>query len=135
MSFAQFHTAPAHVWNYQAQIRLAVKLRYLTGLARRVCSHRHPRVPAGEGAARRARRAAGMIDGMVRHGGQRAMEGNEGPLNQGKFFIPDAPRWPRANVLAQRLYPGDRIDRDLAGGGTSHAAFVGNRLRQSESPR
>jgi len=34
MSQAQFHATPAHSYqNYQAQIRLAVKLRYLTGLA------------------------------------------------------------------------------------------------------
>src|SRR5260370_35719423 len=38
MSQAQFHATPAHSYqNYQAQIRLAVKLRYLTGLAHRIC--------------------------------------------------------------------------------------------------
>src|SRR5690606_11315952 len=32
----QFHATPAHVYqNYQAQIRLAVKLRFLAGVARR----------------------------------------------------------------------------------------------------
>src|SRR5260370_38935414 len=38
MSQAQLRATPAHSYqNYQAQIRLAVKLRYLTGLAHRIC--------------------------------------------------------------------------------------------------
>ena len=33
----QFHATPAHVYqNYQAQIRLSVKLAFLAGLARRI---------------------------------------------------------------------------------------------------
>ena len=37
MTLAQFHETPAHVWqNYQAQVRLSVKLRFLAGLARRM---------------------------------------------------------------------------------------------------
>src|SRR6516162_3555643 len=37
MCRAQFHDTPAHVYqNYQAQIRLTVKLAFLAGLARRI---------------------------------------------------------------------------------------------------
>src|ERR1700726_3358563 len=37
MCRAQFHDTPAHVYqNYQAQIRLSVKINFLVGLARRV---------------------------------------------------------------------------------------------------
>lgn len=121
MSFAQFHTAPAHVYqNYQAQIRLAVKLRYLTGLARRICEtigtvdFPQVREQLGLLAAQ-----AGMIDGMVHAMEAKGrMEGGDGPLSQGEFFIPDRSTLYSANVLAQRLYP-QVIEsiRDLAGGG------------------
>ena len=121
MSFAQFHTAPAHVYqNYQAQIRLAVKLRYLTGLARRVCETigtiDFPQVKEQLGVLAAQ---AGMIDGMVHAMEAKGrMEGGEGALDQGEFFIPDRATLYSANVLAQRLYP-QVIEsiRDLAGGG------------------
>ena len=121
MSFAQFHTAPAHVYqNYQAQIRLAVKLRYLTGLARRVCEtigtvdFPQVREQLGLLAAQ-----AGMIEGLVHAMEAKGrMEGGSGPLAQGEFFIPDRAMLYSASVLAQRLYP-QVIEtiRDLAGGG------------------
>ena len=39
MTLAQFHDTPAHVYqNYQAQIRLAVKMKFLVGLAHRIAS-------------------------------------------------------------------------------------------------
>ena len=121
MSFAQFHTAPAHVYqNYQAQIRLAVKLRYLTGLARRVCETigtvDFPQVKEQLGVLAAQ---AGMIEGLVHAMEVKGrLEGGGGPLDQGEFFIPDRATLYSANVLAQRLYP-QVIEtiRDLAGGG------------------
>ncbi len=121
MSFAQFHTAPAHVYqNYQAQIRLAVKLRYLVGLARRVCETigtiDFPQVKEQLGLLAAQ---AGMIDGMVHAMEAKGrMEGGAGPLADGEFFVPDRATLYSANVLAQRLYP-QVIEsiRDLAGGG------------------
>jgi 4-hydroxyphenylacetate 3-monooxygenase len=121
MSFAQFHTAPAHVYqNYQAQIRLAVKLRYLVGLARRVCEtigtvdFPQVREQLGQLAAQ-----AGMIDGLVHAMEAKGrLEAGSGPLAQGEFFIPDRPTLYSANVLAQRLYPEVmEAIRNLAGGG------------------
>lgn len=121
MSFAQFHTAPAHVYqNYQAQIRLAVKLRYLTGLARRICETigtvDFPQVRENLGLLAAQ---AGMIDGLVHAMEAKGrMEGGNGPLAQGEFFIPDRAMLYSANVLAQRLYPQViEMIRDLAGGG------------------
>ena len=121
MSFAQFHTTPAHVYqNYQAQIRLAVKLRYLTGLARRVCEtigtvdFPQVREQLGLLAAQ-----AGMIEGLVHAMEAKGrMEGGSGPLARGEFFIPDRAMLYSASVLSQRLYPQVvETIRDLAGGG------------------
>jgi 4-hydroxyphenylacetate 3-monooxygenase len=113
MSQAQFHDTPAHSYqNYQAQIRLAVKLRYLVGLARRITETigtvdiPQVRETLGLLAAK-----AGMIDGMVE-----AMEAKGS--HYGPYFMPDRATLYSANVLAQRLYP-EMIEtiRDLAGGG------------------
>ena len=69
----QFHATPAHVYqNYQCQIRLMVKLRFLTGLARMIATangiERFPQVreTLGQLAAE-----AAMVEALVRgHGGQ-----------------------------------------------------------------
>ncbi len=64
----QFHATPAHVYqNYQAQIRLMVKLRFLVGIARRIAETNgiinFPQVRETLGAARGARTA--MVDALV----------------------------------------------------------------------
>lgn len=113
MSLKQFHDTPAHSYqNYQAQIRLAVKLRYLVGLARRIAETigtiDFPQVRESLGllAAK-----AGMVDALVA-----AMEAKGSHF--GPYFMPDRATLYAANVLAQRLYP-EMIEaiRDLAGGG------------------
>src|SRR5258707_5599329 len=84
MTLKQFHGTPAHVYqNYQCQIRLLVKLRFLAGLAHRIAEANgivafpQVRESLGQIAAEVA-----LVDGLL-HGmeakGQRA----------GRYFVPD----------------------------------------------
>jgi 4-hydroxyphenylacetate 3-monooxygenase len=71
MCRAQFHDTPSHVLqNYQSQIRLSVKIKFLVGLAHKITGDRHHQYAAG---ARTARRAGSQCwDGRgdaFRHGG------------------------------------------------------------------
>ena len=109
----QFTATPAHVFqNYQCQIRLMVKLRFLLGLARRtadvngVIAFPAVRETLGQLAAE-----AAMVEGLVY--GMEA-KGNEA----GGYFVPDRHLLYAAQVLTQKLY-GKMIEamRDLAGGG------------------
>ena len=109
----QFHATPAHVYqNYQAQIRLRVKLRFLVGVARRIAQTNGTlgfppvRETLGELAAE-----VGMVEGMVE-----AMEVRGG--HEGDYYVPHRHSLYAAQVLTQRLY--GRIIaalRELAGGG------------------
>ncbi len=109
----QFHATPAHVYqNYQAMIRLAVKLRFLIGVARRatetngVTQFPQVRETLGQLAAE-----VGMIEGLV--AGMEAKGRQVGP-----YYIPDAQTLYTAQVLSQQLYPKVlNTIRDLAGGG------------------
>jgi 4-hydroxyphenylacetate 3-monooxygenase len=109
----QFHATPAHVYqNYQAMIRLAVKLRFLIGIARRatetngVTQFPQVRETLGQLAAE-----VGMIEGLV--AGMEAKGRQVGP-----YYIPDAQTLYTAQVLSQQLYPKVlNTIRDLAGGG------------------
>ena len=109
----QFHGTPTHVYqNYQAQVRLMVKLKFLMGLAKSIADTtgiiNFPQVREilGELAA-----DAQMVDALVH-----AMEikGRQ----QGIYFIPDAATLYSAQVITQKLYPKlvNKI-RELAGGG------------------
>ncbi|QRM55254.1 4-hydroxyphenylacetate 3-hydroxylase N-terminal domain-containing protein [Sinorhizobium sp. BG8] len=109
----QFHATPAHVMqNYQAQIRLMVKMRFQLGLAHRIAetngivSFPQVRETLGLLAAQTA-----MVDALVQ-----AME-VKGQAH-GKYFVPDAHTLYSAQVLTQKLYP-EVISalRELAGGG------------------
>jgi 4-hydroxyphenylacetate 3-monooxygenase len=109
----QFHATPAHVYqNYQAMIRLGVKIRFLTGLAHRtaemngVAQFPQVRETLGQLAAE-----AGMVDALVA-----AMEAKG--EQAGAYFIPHRHTLYTAQVLTQQLYP--RVVntlRELAGGG------------------
>lgn len=109
----QFHATPAHVYqNYQAQIRLMVKLRFLVGIARRIADTNgvtnfpQVRETLGNLAAE-----AKMVEAFVR-----AMEA--GGHYHGKYFVPDAHTLYSAQVLTQQLYPKVVTTlRELAGGG------------------
>jgi 4-hydroxyphenylacetate 3-monooxygenase len=108
----QFHATPAHVYqNYQCQIRLAVKLRFLTALGRMIAaangSEHFPQVreTLGELAAH-----AATVDGLVH-----AMEIKGS--RQGAYFIPDRHTLYSAQVFTQRVYPEVITTlRSLAGG-------------------
>ncbi|MSO89503.1 MAG: 4-hydroxyphenylacetate 3-monooxygenase [Rhodospirillaceae bacterium] len=109
----QFHATPAHVYqNYQAQVRLAVKARFLAGIARRIAEINgivnmpQVREMLGQFAAEVA-----LVSAMVA-----AMEA-KGAM-QGRYFVPDRHTLYAAQVLTQQLY-GKLIMtlRELAGGG------------------
>jgi 4-hydroxyphenylacetate 3-monooxygenase len=112
MCRAQFHDTLGHTFqNYQAQIRLGVKAKFLVGVARRLAetigTAQMP--PVREVLGRLAAQAA-MVDGLV--WGMEAKGHREGP-----YFVPDKHLMYAAQVLTQELYPRliDTI-RGLAGG-------------------
>jgi 4-hydroxyphenylacetate 3-monooxygenase len=112
MCRAQFHDTPGHVFqNYQAQIRLSVKLRFLVGLARGVAETIGTTAfpPVRETLGRLASQAA-MIVSMVY--GMEAAGRMRGP-----FYLPDRHLLYAAQVQAQELYPQIvQTIRELAGG-------------------
>jgi 4-hydroxyphenylacetate 3-monooxygenase len=113
MTMGQFHQTPAHVYqNYQAQVRLSVKMRFLAGLAHRIAETNgiigipQVREMLGQIAAE-----TNMVESLVS-----AMEAKGS--SHGEYFIPDRHTLYTAQVLTQQLYPVfvGRI-RELAGGG------------------
>ncbi len=109
----QFHGTPAHVHqNYQCQIRLNVKMRFLLGLAHKIAETNgvigfpSVRETLGTLAA-----DAALVDALVT-----AMEVKG--QNVGRYFVPDRHLLYAAQVQTQQLYP--RVItkmRELAGGG------------------
>ncbi len=112
MCRAQFHDTLGHTFqNYQAQIRLSVKIRLLAGIAQRLAE------TIGTAATPAVREELGwiaaqaaMVDGMV--AGMEAA----GHMQDG-YWVPDKHLMYAAHVLTQELYPRivDKI-RSLAGG-------------------
>jgi 4-hydroxyphenylacetate 3-monooxygenase len=113
MTLKQFHGTPAHVYqNYQCQIRLVVKMRFLAGIAHRIAEANgiigFPQVrdTLGQIAAE-----VGLVDGLL-HG----MEAKGSQA--GAYFVPDRHLLYSAQSLTQQLYPKVITTiRDLAGGG------------------
>lgn len=113
MCAKQFHATPAHVYqNYQAMIRLAVKLRFLVGIAKKttdingISQFPQVREMLGQLAAE-----VTMVDSMVA-----GMEAKGHFV--GEYFVPDAATLYSAQVLTQQLYPKIlNTLRELAGGG------------------
>lgn len=109
----QFHATPCHVYqNYQAMVRLSVKLKFLTGLAHRIAEMngvtQFPQVREmlGQLAAE-----TGMVDALVA-----AMEAKGKQV--GPYFVPDRHTLYSAQVLTQQLYSHIlNTLRELAGGG------------------
>ncbi len=109
----QFHATPAHVYqNYQAMIRLSVKLRLLSGIALRsaetngVVGFPQVRELLGQLSAE-----VSMVEAFVS-----AMEA-KGQM-RGPYFVPDRQMLYAAQVLTQQLY--NKVIatlRELAGGG------------------
>jgi 4-hydroxyphenylacetate 3-monooxygenase len=112
MCRAQFHDTPGHVFqNYQAQIRLSVKVKFLVGLAHKITeaigTTNMPQVREQLGSlAASAGMVEAMLAGMEASGGMR-----------GEFYLPDRHQLYAAHTVTQDLYPRliNRI-RDLAGG-------------------
>jgi 4-hydroxyphenylacetate 3-monooxygenase len=113
MTLKQFHATPAHVFqNYQCQVRLLVKMRFLAGIAHRIAEANgivgFPQVrdTLGQIAAE-----VGLVDGLL-HG----MEAKGTKV--GAYFVPDRHLLYSAQSLTQALYPKVITTiRDLAGGG------------------
>jgi len=109
----QFQATPAHVMqNYQCQIRLMVKMKFLAGLARGVAeTNGTVAFPQVREALGQIAAEAQMVDALVR-----SME-VKGRF-EGQYFVPDRHTLYAAQVLTQQLY-GKVITsiRDLAGGG------------------
>ncbi len=113
VQFAQWHQTPAHSYqNYQSEIRLMVKLRFLIGLARRITETigtvAFPQVVETLGALSADLK---MIEAFVE-----AMEVKG--YQYGPYFLPDRSLIYAAQVQSQQLYP-KVIEalRGLAGGG------------------
>lgn len=110
---AQWHDTPAHAYqNYQAEIRLLVKLRFLVGLARKITetlgTFAFPQVreTLGELAGH-----VGMIEAFVY-----GMEAKG--RYRGRYFVPDAGLVYAAQIQSQLLYPKIiHALRELSGGG------------------
>ena len=112
MCRAQFHDTPGHIFqNYQAQIRLSVKLRFLVGMARKLAETigtvTIPSVVEQLGhLAAQVNMIETMLAGMEASGGMR-----------GEWYLPNRSQVYAAQVLSQELYPKviEKI-RELAGG-------------------
>jgi 4-hydroxyphenylacetate 3-monooxygenase len=112
MCRAQLHDTPAHVYqNYQAQIRLSVKLRFLVGLARGIARtigtiNFPPVVDVLGKLASQASLIEGMVLGMEAGGAMR-----------GEYFLPNRQLLYAAQVQSQEMYPVViSTIRELAGG-------------------
>jgi 4-hydroxyphenylacetate 3-monooxygenase len=109
---AQFHDTPGHAYqNYQAQIRLSVKIQFLVGLARRITetigTTNIPSVSEQLGyLAAQASMVDAMLSGMEASGTMR-----------GEWYVPNKHFMYSAQVLTQDLYPKIiNTIRELAGG-------------------
>ena len=112
MCRAQFHDTPGHVFqNYQAQIRLSVKIKFLVGLGHKITeaigTTNMPQVREQLGAlAANAGMVEAMLSGMEASGTQR-----------GEYYLPNRHLLYAAHVVTQDLYPRlINLIRDLAGG-------------------
>jgi 4-hydroxyphenylacetate 3-monooxygenase len=109
----QFHATPAHVYqNYQAMVRLAVKLRFLAGIAHRITEvNGTTGIPSVRETLGHLAAEVGMVDALVA-----AMEVKGS--RHGHYFVPDRHTLYAAVTLTQKLY-GKVLDtlRGLAGGG------------------
>jgi 4-hydroxyphenylacetate 3-monooxygenase len=112
MCRAQFHDTPGHSYqNYQAQIRLSVKVAFLAGLARRITEAiGTTKIPSVAEQLGMMAAQVGMVNSML--------SGMEASGSQFKeWWVPNKHFMYSAQVITQELYP--RLIatiRDLAGG-------------------
>jgi 4-hydroxyphenylacetate 3-monooxygenase len=109
---AQFHDTPGHSYqNYQAQIRLSVKIAFMAGLARRVTEAIGTTgIPTVSEQLGMLAAQVGMVNAML--------SGMEASGTQfGEWYVPNKHFMYSAQVLTQDLYPRVvQTIRDLAGG-------------------
>ncbi len=113
MAQAQWHETRAHVYqNYQCQIRLMVKLRFLIGIARKIAEINgiinYPQVRETLGLlAAKTTSVEAMVIAMEASGEQ-----------YGAYFVPNRTILAAAQVMSQQIYP-EIVEalRSLAGGG------------------
>jgi 4-hydroxyphenylacetate 3-monooxygenase len=112
MCRAQFHDTQGHAYqNYQAQIRLSVKIAFLAGLARRVTEAiGTTNIPSVSEQLGMLAAEVGMVNAML--------SGMEASGSQvGEWYVPNKHFMYSAQVLTQDLYPRViRTIRELAGG-------------------
>jgi 4-hydroxyphenylacetate 3-monooxygenase len=112
MCRAQFHDTPSHVFqNYQSQIRLTVKIKFLVGLAHKITeaigTTNMPQVREQLGALAAS---AGMVEAMLC-----GMEASG--QKRGEYYLPNRHMLYAAQVVTQDFYPRlVNLIRDLAGG-------------------
>ena len=112
MCRAQFHDTPAHTYqNYQAQIRLSVKMAFLAGLARRITEAiGTTRIPSVAEQLGYLAAQVGMVNAMLS-----GMEASGSQI--GEWYVPNKHYMYSAQVVTQDLYPRViQTVRELAGG-------------------
>jgi 4-hydroxyphenylacetate 3-monooxygenase len=112
MCRAQFHDTPGHAYqNYQAQIRLSVKIKFLCGLAHRIAEAiGTSNIPSVREQLGFLAAQSGMVNAMLA-----GMEA-EGSM-RGDWYVPNKHYMYSAQVLTQDLYPRViNLLRELAGG-------------------
>lgn len=113
MASAQWHDIPTHCYqNYQCQVRLVTKMRFLLGLTRKIAETNGViAFPAVRETLGQMAAEVSMVEGMLE-----AMEASG--KQYGQYFVPSAERLYASNVLTQQLYPNFILKmRELAGGG------------------
>jgi 4-hydroxyphenylacetate 3-monooxygenase len=109
---AQFHDTPGHAYqNYQAQIRLSVKIAFLAGLARRITEAiGTTKIPSVAEQLGSLAAQVGMVQAMLS-----GMEASGHYV--GEYWVPNKHFMYSAQVLTQDLYPKViNTIRELAGG-------------------
>src|SRR5215831_6728902 len=112
MCRAQFHDTAGHVYqNYQSQIRLSVKIKFLVGLAHRITEAiGTTNIPSVRDQLGYLAAQAGLVEAMLA-----GMEA-EGSM-RGEWYVPNKHFMYSAQVLTQDLYPSIvNTLRELSGG-------------------
>lgn len=128
MGQAQWHDTRAHVvQNYQCQVRLMVKLRFLVGVARKIAETNGiiniPQVRENLGLlAAKAKNIEALVYAMESAGER-----------YGEYYVPNRSILASSQVLAQTLYP-EVIDmiRTLSGGGLIMLPSAGSDFHDPE---
>jgi 4-hydroxyphenylacetate 3-monooxygenase len=126
----QFFKTPAHVLgNSQAQIRLATKLQFLTGLAARIArANGVDRLPAVQWQLGELASLASVVEGMVLAAEAAAVRNANGVVHPHPRFLYGA-----MGLQAQSYPRAIQIVRELAGGGFFQVPSSAEELRNPET--